>query len=316
MIVTIEQLVAPAGRPSVPTPMPAVSRFAADRLAVQRALDGFCARWLNHLAPLTAEAIRYALLGEGKRLRAILLLEASRACGGPADAFELAAAVEVVHAYSLVHDDLPCMDDDDVRRGRPTVHRAYGVDVATAAGLAMVPLAARSAYHAAQALGLSAPECGDVVRTLMQASGGGGMIGGQLLDLDAEGVHLTLDAMERVHRLKTGALIAASVVLGAQAARASDARRAALAHYGAAIGLAFQIADDVLDLTATTDELGKTAGRDLALAKSTYPALLGVEGAIERATALVEQACEVLAAEGLLTPTLEQLARYIVERRN
>jgi geranylgeranyl diphosphate synthase, type II len=296
--------------------MPAVSQFAADRLAVQRALDAFCARWLNHMAPLTAEAIRYALLGEGKRLRAILLLEASRACGGPSNAYELAAAVEVVHAYSLVHDDLPCMDDDDVRRGRPTVHRAYGVDVATAAGLAMVPLAARSAYHAACELGLSAPEAGEVVRTLMQASGGGGMIGGQLLDLEAEGVHLTLDAMERVHRLKTGALIAASVMLGAQAARASDARRCALSHYGAAIGLAFQIADDVLDLTATTDELGKTAGRDLALAKSTYPALLGVEGAIERATALVEQACDVLSAEGLLTPTLEQLARYIVERRN
>lgn len=296
--------------------MPAVSQFAADRVAVQRALDTFCARWLNHLSPRTAEAVRYALLGEGKRLRAILLLEASRACGGPTDAFELAAAVEVVHAYSLVHDDLPCMDDDDVRRGRPTVHRAYGVEVATAAGLAMVPLAAQSAYHAARALGLSAPESGDVVRTLMQASGGGGMIGGQLLDLEAEGVHLTLDAMERVHRLKTGALIAASVMLGAQAARASDVRRRALSHYGAAIGLAFQIADDVLDLTATTDELGKTAGRDLALAKSTYPALLGVEGAIERATALVEQACGVLAAEGLLTPTLEQLARYIVERRN
>jgi len=296
--------------------MPAVSQFAADRLAVQRALDAFCARWLTHMAPLTAEAIRYALLGEGKRLRAILLLEASRACGGPSNAYELAAAVEVVHAYSLVHDDLPCMDDDDVRRGRPTVHRAYGVDVATAAGLAMVPLAARSAYHAACELGLSAPEAGEVVRTLMQASGGGGMIGGQLLDLEAEGVHLTLDAMERVHRLKTGALIAASVMLGAQAARASDARRCALSHYGAAIGLAFQIADDVLDVTATTDELGKTAGRDLALAKSTYPALLGVEGAIERATALVEQACDVLAAEGLLTPTLEQLARYIVERRN
>jgi farnesyl diphosphate synthase/geranylgeranyl diphosphate synthase type II len=296
--------------------MPAVSQFAADRVAVQRALDLFCARWLNHMAPLTAEAVRYALLGEGKRLRAILLLEASRACGGPTHAYELAAAVEVVHAYSLVHDDLPCMDDDDVRRGRPTVHRAYGVDVATAAGLAMVPLAARSAYHAAIELGLSAEEAGGVVRTLMQASGGGGMIGGQLLDLEAEGVHLTLDAMERVHRLKTGALIAASVMLGAQAARASEERRQALAHYGAAIGLAFQIADDVLDVTATTDELGKTAGRDLALAKSTYPALLGVEGAIERATALVEEACAVLQAEGLLTPTLEQLARYIVERRN
>jgi geranylgeranyl pyrophosphate synthase len=296
--------------------MPAVSRFAADRLAVQRALDAFCARWLNPLAPLTGEAIRYALLGEGKRLRAVLLLEASRACGGPADAFDLAAAVEVVHAYSLVHDDLPCMDDDDVRRGRPTVHRVYGVEVATAAGLAMVPLAARSAYAAALELGLSPNEAGAIVRTLMRASGGGGMIGGQLLDLEAEGVHLSLDAMERVHRLKTGALIAASVELGAQAARAGAARQAALARYGAAIGLAFQIADDVLDLTATTDELGKTAGRDLALAKSTYPALLGVEGAIQRATALVEHACDALAREGLLTPTLEQLARYIVERRN
>jgi geranylgeranyl pyrophosphate synthase len=296
--------------------MPAVRQFAADRLAVQRALDAFCARWLHDVAPLTGEAIRYALLGEGKRLRAILLLEASRACGGPREAFDLAAAVEVVHAYSLVHDDLPCMDDDDVRRGRPTVHRVYGVEVATAAGLAMVPLAARTAYVAARDLGLTPDEAGGIVRTLMRASGGGGMIGGQLLDLEAEGVHLSLDAMERVHRLKTGALIAASVELGAQAARAGSARRQALARYGAAIGLAFQIADDVLDLTATTDELGKTAGRDLALAKSTYPALLGVEGAIQRATALVEDACDTLATEGLLTPTLEQLARYIVERRN
>ncbi len=306
----------PSALASAPTPMPSANRFSDDRLAVQRALDAFCARWLTEVAPRTAEAVRYALLGEGKRLRAILLLEASRACGGPADAYELAAAVEVVHAYSLVHDDLPCMDDDDVRRGRPTVHRVYGVPVATAAGLAMVPLAARSAYRAALELGLSTSEAGDVVRTLMDASGASGMIGGQLLDLEAEGVALPLDAMERVHRLKTGALIAASVTLGAQAARASAQRRAALAHYGAAIGLAFQIADDVLDVTATTDELGKTAGRDLALAKSTYPALLGVEGAIERATALINEACETLAAEGLLTPTLEQLARYIVERRN
>ncbi len=306
----------PSALASSPTPMPTADRFAHDRNAVQRALDAFCARWLTTVAPQTAEAIRYALLGEGKRLRAVLLLEASRACGGPPDAYELAAAVEVVHAYSLVHDDLPCMDDDDVRRGRPTVHRVYGVPVATAAGLAMVPLAARCAYRAALELGLSVTEAGDAVRTLMEASGASGMIGGQLLDLEAEGVALPLDAMERVHRLKTGALIAASVTLGAQAARATAQRRAALAHYGAAIGLAFQIADDVLDVTATTDQLGKTAGRDLALAKSTYPALLGVEGAIERATALVNEACETLAAEGLLTPTLEQLARYIVERRN
>lgn len=290
--------------------------FAAERVAVQRALDGFCARWLGEVAPLTAEAIRYALLGEGKRLRAILLLEAYRACGGTGDALDLAASVEVVHAYSLVHDDLPCMDDDDVRRGRPTVHRVYGVPVATAAGLAMVPLAARCALHAAKSMGLSDSVAGDIVRDLMDAAGAGGMIGGQLLDLEGEGVRLTLDALERVHRLKTGALIMASVSLGARAAMAPAARREALARYGAAIGLAFQIADDVLDVTATTDQLGKTAARDLDLNKSTYPALLGVEGAIERAVALVEDGCAALQEEGLLTPTLEQLARYIVERRS
>jgi geranylgeranyl pyrophosphate synthase len=155
-IVTTDSLLAPPPTTAPRTPSAETARrFADDRVAVQQALDLFCARWLNDVAPLTAEAIRYALLGEGKRLRAILLLEASRACGGPAQATELAAAVEVVHAYSLVHDDLPCMDDDDVRRGRPTVHRVYGVEVATAAGLAMVPLAARSAYHAARALGLA-----------------------------------------------------------------------------------------------------------------------------------------------------------------
>ncbi len=292
------------------------SAFASERVAVQQALDVFCVRWLSDIAPLIAEAIRYSLLGEGKRLRAILLLEAYRACGGSGDARELAASVEVVHAYSLVHDDLPCMDDDDVRRGRPTVHRVYGVPVATAAGLTMVPLAARSAWHAAKALGLPDDEAAAIVRDLMNASGGGGMIGGQLLDLEAEGVHLTLDALERVHRLKTGALIMAAVSLGARAARANEARRLALARYGAAIGLAFQIADDVLDITATTDQLGKTAGRDLDLNKSTYPALLGVEGAVERAVALVEDGCAALAEEGLLTATLEQLARFIVERRS
>lgn len=295
---------------------PAASSFATDRATIQHALDVFCARWLGDMAPLTAEAIRYSLLGEGKRLRGILLLEAYRACGGTGDAHDLAASVEVVHAYSLVHDDLPCMDDDDVRRGRPTVHRVYGVPTATAAGLAMVPLAARSAWHAARALGLPESEAGDIVRELMEASGGGGMIGGQLLDLEAEGVHMSVDALERVHRLKTGALIMASVTLGARAARSTDAQRLALARYGSSIGLAFQIADDVLDITATTDQLGKTAGRDLDLHKSTYPALLGVEGAIAKAVALVEDGCAALAEERLLTPTLEQLARFIVERRS
>lgn len=294
----------------------AVAAFFSERIAVQTALDTLCDRWLADIAPRTAEAIRYALLGEGKRLRAILLVEAYRACGGLGDVYDLAAAVEVVHAYSLVHDDLPCMDDDDVRRGRPTVHKVYGVSIATAAGLAMVPLAARSAWHASRALGLADDEAGAVVRDLMSAAGGGGMIGGQLLDLEAEGSALTLEAMERVHRMKTGALIRAAVSIGARAARSTDARREALATYGAAIGLAFQIADDVLDVTATTVELGKTAGRDLALQKSTYPALLGVEGATARAHALVDEACAALERERVLTPALRALASFTVQRRS
>jgi geranylgeranyl pyrophosphate synthase len=142
------------------------------------------------------------------------------------------------------------------------------------------------------------------------------MIGGQLLDLEAEGEHVGVASLERVHRLKTGALITASVSLGARAALAPEPRRLALARYGEAIGLAFQIADDVLDITATTDQLGKTAGRDLALHKSTYPALLGIEGATARASALVDEACDALSGEGLLTPALEQLARFIVTRRS
>jgi geranylgeranyl pyrophosphate synthase len=290
--------------------------FAAQRDRVDAALSGFCDRYLGALEPVVAEAIRYSLLGEGKRLRPILVLAAYEAAGGEGDAAELAAAVEVVHAYSLVHDDLPCMDDDDMRRGRPTVHRVYGVAAATAAGLAMVPLAARCALDAALALGLPDAACGAVVRELMQASGAGGMIGGQQLDLEGEGESLSLEQLERIHSAKTGALILAAAVLGGLAAQASAERLAALRRYGSAVGLAFQIADDVLDVTATTDQLGKTAGRDLELQKSTYPALLGVDGAMRRAEALIDDACGALATVGLLTPALEHLARFTVARRS
>ncbi len=288
----------------------------ADRGAVDAALEDFCARLLDGLEDAVADAIRYSALGGGKRLRAVLLLGAYRAAGGQGDAAPVAAAVEIVHAYSLVHDDLPCMDDDDVRRGRPTVHRVFGVAAATAAGLAMVPFAVRCMLDAAGGMGLSEGAAAAMVRELMRAAGGGGMIGGQLLDLEGEGHVLSLEQLERIHRAKTGALIAASVRLGGMAAGAGPSEMAALERYGSAIGLAFQIADDVLDVTATTDELGKTAGRDLALRKSTYPALLGVDGAVRRAGALVDEGCRALAMGGLLTPALEHLARFIVERRS
>jgi geranylgeranyl diphosphate synthase, type II len=253
-------------------------------------------------------------MGEGKRLRGILFLRAYEAAGGTADGSAMAGAIEVVHAYSLVHDDLPCMDDDDVRRGRPTVHRAFGVASATAAGLAMVPLAALCAADASRALGLGHQETGEIVRELMIASGAGGMIGGQLLDLEGEGKPLALEELQQIHNAKTGALIAAAASIGGRAARTSAARHAALERFGADIGLAFQIADDVLDVTGTTDQLGKTAGRDLALRKSTYPALLGVDGAKSRAGALVQEGCAALDEVGLLTPALDRIAHFTVER--
>ena len=290
--------------------------LAAARAAIDAALEEFCATFLGGMPPAVADAIRYSLLGEGKRLRPVLVLAAFDAAGGRGDATRLAAAVEVVHAYSLVHDDLPCMDDDDMRRGRPTVHKAFGVRAATAAGLAMVPLAVRCALAGTEALNLDDRAARRVVSELMRASGAGGMIGGQLLDLEGEGRALTLAELERIHNAKTGALICAAVRIGGIAAAASDDRIAALGVYGRAIGLAFQIADDVLDVTETTDVLGKTAGRDAVLQKSTYPALLGIEGAKARAHALVDEGCAALRAAGLLTEQLEHLARYVVARRN
>jgi geranylgeranyl diphosphate synthase, type II len=287
--------------------------FATDRAAVARALEDLAARYLGGKDGAVADAIRYALQGEGKRLRAVLVMAAHRAAGGTLDVSGLAAAVEVVHAYSLVHDDLPCMDDDDMRRGRPTVHKVFGVPAATCAGMAMVPLAARAAMDASMAIGLR-PEQGG--RVLMRASGATGMIGGQLLDLEGEGSELDLAQLERIHRCKTGALIEAAMTIGGVAAGASPALLSAFATYGASVGLAFQIADDVLDITATTDQLGKTAGKDVTYKKSTYPALLGVAGAKARAEALVQEACKGLQDHGALTPELEFLARFIVARRS
>jgi geranylgeranyl pyrophosphate synthase len=290
--------------------------FSADRLAVGAALGRAVDLYLGGLPARIRDAIAYAVAGEGKRLRAILFLSAYRAAGGERDAGAFAAAIEIVHAYSLVHDDLPCMDDDDVRRGRPTLHRAFDVATATAAGLAMVPMAARAAFDGGTDIGLDALRAAGLVRELMRASGAAGMIGGQLLDLEGEGESLSLEELQRVHSLKTGALIAASARLGGMAAEAKPGRLEALDAYGRAVGLAFQIADDVLDITATTDQLGKTAGRDIALHKSTYPALLGIEGAVVRARELADSACRVLRDAGLLTPELERLARLSVDRKS
>ena len=288
----------------------------ADRAAIDEALDRICVRDAGPLVGAVRDAVRYALTGGGKRIRGLLMLAAYRTAGGRSDAAALAAAIEVVHAYSLVHDDLPCMDDDDMRRGRPTTHRVYGVAVTTAAGLAMVPLAARAAFDAALELGLDARAAGHVVATLMRASGAGGMIGGQLLDLEGEGRPLALEELERIHNAKTGALISASVVLGGVAAGADARVIGALQRFGDRTGLAFQIADDVLDVTGSTATLGKHAGRDIDLRKSTYAALLGIEAASRRAADLVAEGQAALRAAGLLTTELDALARFVIERRS
>ena len=267
--------------------------------------------------PPVAAAVRYSLLSAGKRLRPTLVLAAYEAVGGDAPGVaELAAAVEVVHAYSLVHDDLPCMDNDDLRRGRPTTHRAFDVRTATEAGYHMVALAARVLAAGLDALGLDSERREGIALELYRAAGAGGMIGGQALDLEAEGRRLPVPELEQVHARKTGALIAAACVIGGLAAGAAPASCEALRGYGADVGLAFQVYDDVLDATATSHQLGKTAGKDAALAKSTFVVLLGVGAARAEAERLAARAVDRLRRAGLVSPTLVELAHYIVTRPN
>src|SRR5689334_1236228 len=293
---------------------------AADLLAEAREVtDELLASWAERLQAEVGgrdgEALAYALQTPGKRVRAALVLAAFRAVGGRAPGIAgVAAAVETVHAYSLVHDDLPCMDDDDLRRGRPTTHRQFDVATATRVGFLLVPVAARILSAAAAELGLPPETLGRMAAELFQAGGIEGMVGGQWLDLEAEGRSLTLAQLMTVHRGKTGALIRASCTLGGIAGEARPERVAALTAFGEDIGLAFQIADDVLDCTGTSEELGKTAGRDAALAKSTYVQLLGIEGARREAEALARRAIEHLERGGMPSGALGTLAGYIVSR--
>lgn len=270
----------------------------------------------NHLPPRLSEAIHYSLTGEGKRLRGLLLMASYDALRGRSDASMLAAAVEIVHAYSLVHDDLPCMDNDSMRRGRPTTHRAFDVATATIAGVTMVPLAVDQTMRAAQRLNLDARTAQRLVGVLMEASGASGMVGGQLMDLEGEARSLSLGELEAVHRAKTGALIAAAFTMGGIAAGGDHRAVTALTSAGSALGLAFQIADDVLDATETSEALGKTAGRDAALSKSTYASVLGVAPARQKSDALVADAMTHLSGAGVQTPILQRLAHFVSARRS
>jgi len=264
------------------------------------------------------EAMRYSVIGGGgKRVRPILVYAAGEAQGTPLEQLDsLACAVEIIHAYSLIHDDLPAMDDDDLRRGRPTCHKAYDEATAILAGDALQALAFDILARDTQM------KCSDktrieMIHLLATASGSIGMAGGQAIDLAAVGKELSLEELENMHRLKTGALIRASVLLGAMCSEETTADTLRkLDTYAHCVGLAFQIHDDILDVVGDTETLGKPQGSDKAQNKPTYPALLGLEGAQQRALELHHQALESLAIFGDSASTLRQLSAYIVEREH
>ena len=269
------------------------------------------------------QAMRHSVFAGGKRLRPILCMEAGRMIAAasvtgslagslPAGIEQVGAALEMLHTYSLIHDDLPALDNDDLRRGRPTSHKVFGEAIAILAGDALQT----QAYESLAQLICPAEARVAIIREIAHATGTiDGMIGGQVVDLEAEHKKPDLATLEYIHRSKTAALITASVVSGGIYAGATVTDIARLRTYGQSIGLAFQIVDDVLDLTQTSEQLGKTAGKDTAAEKVTYPALFGIEESIRKADALVEKACAELNEYGAAASTLKELAHYLVERQ-
>jgi geranylgeranyl pyrophosphate synthase len=285
-----------------------------ERVRVEGALEEALAALLPRIPETFRDALRHGVTSGGKRLRPILCVAAYRAVGGTGDGiYPLAVSLELIHAYSLMHDDLPCMDDADLRRGEPTTHKAHGEASTTVAGALLIPAAALHAYESAQAMGLPEEECRLLVGEISRAAGGGGMVGGQFLDLLGEDQKLSAEELDDLHKRKTGALLRASLRMGGIAAGATPEELTALDRYGEAIGLAFQIADDLLDATSSAQELGKNPS-DAELGKSTYVSLFGIEEAGRRAREQVTVAVTALADGGLASRELDALARYIVER--
>jgi geranylgeranyl diphosphate synthase, type II len=261
------------------------------------------------------QAMRHSVFAGGKRLRPILCMESARMIAGrlPDGIDELGAAIEMLHTYSLVHDDLPALDNDDLRRGRPTCHKAFGEATAILAGDALQT----QAYEVMARLRCPAEARVRIIEELAHGTGTiDGMIGGQVVDLESEHVRPSLETLEYIHRAKTGALIVASLVTGCYYAEADPAQVECVRRFGTAAGLAFQIADDILDVTQTSEQLGKTAGKDVAAEKVTYPALFGLEKAAQMASQLIDTACAALESFGERGGTLKQIARYLVERKN
>jgi geranylgeranyl diphosphate synthase, type II len=262
------------------------------------------------------EAMRYSLLGGGKRLRPILCLAAAEAVSGEAQGvLSVACALEMIHTYSLIHDDLPAMDDDDLRRGRPTCHKQFDEATAILAGDGLLTAAFFVLGEAAVRQPSQAAGYAEVIRFIAAASGYQGMVGGQMSDLLAEGQPSTLDQVEVIHRLKTGALLTASVRAGAVLGGGSPEQVEALTRYGEKFGLIFQITDDLLDVEGESVEMGKPTGMDAVRQKATYPAVLGVTGAKDQAGQHLEEALQDLKPFGEAAEPLRQLAQYLLIRR-
>ena len=289
-----------------------VGAWSASHLdSIEQALS----RWVVTHAPAgLGEAMRYAVLDGGKRLRPLLVMAASEAVrGNPSAALRAACAVELIHAYSLVHDDMPCMDNDVLRRGKPTVHVKFGQAQALLAGDALQALAFELLTPEGDEV--PAAQQAALCRLLARAAGHEGMAGGQAIDLASIGRDLSENELRQMHRLKTGALLQGSVMMGAACGRPDARASEALSAYGAAVGLGFQVVDDILDVTADSGTLGKTAGKDAAHAKPTYVSLLGLERSKQHAQELLLQARQALATSGLTeTRALLALADMVVNR--
>ena len=281
------------------------------RQLIDAQLDQYC-KFDADCPPILAAAIRHSLLAPGKRLRPMLTLMAAEACGSqPEAAMPAACAVEMVHTYSLIHDDLPAMDDDDLRRGRPTCHKVYGEANAILAGDALLARAFEVIATDVSPPAVAARCCGILAR----AAGASQLVGGQVDDLAAEQQdHGGLDELERIHRRKTAAMLEVSLQLGGVIANASEAQLDALHRFGRSLGLAFQVVDDLLDFSGSEEQLGKRTGKDIDRGKLTYPALLGVEASRRRAAELVEEACSAASIFAERSHALVTLAKFVLER--
>ncbi|MBK1883953.1 polyprenyl synthetase family protein [Luteolibacter pohnpeiensis] len=287
------------------------SYLAEKAKRVDQAIDGFLPKAKTKPATIHG-AMRYSVFAGGKRLRPIFCIAAAEACGGdPENALPPACAVELMHTYSLVHDDLPAMDDDDLRRGRPTCHKVYGEGIAVLCGDALLT---EAFLVLAQTEPTKRYTARDYVSELALTGGSRHLIGGQVMDLEGEGKALSKRDLVKIHEAKTAALLTSSLRLGAMTANATPAKLDALTTFGHALGLAFQVIDDILDVTQSTEILGKTAGKDEAVEKSTYPSLLGLEASRKEAARLTKKAMTALDSFGKKGDRLREMADNLLRR--